>query len=151
MQKWAVFHLISKHSLNKISIVFSLWIIKEFEKGTSTAISSSPSPFNKASQKVLVLICLSAQEQGLRLSSSFKCLNSKVCKKLLPLWLFFRDTLVRMFRQDNRKQERAKLISFLAELPSILLDTTSLPSCGEYEKLRPHQLCVTVVLNLIHK
>ena len=36
MQKQAVFHLISKHSLNilmfKISFKFSLWIINEFEK-----------------------------------------------------------------------------------------------------------------------
>ena len=27
MQKWAVFHLISKHSLNIDSFVYSLWII----------------------------------------------------------------------------------------------------------------------------
>ena len=31
MQKWTVFHLISKHLLNMISFVFSLWIINEFE------------------------------------------------------------------------------------------------------------------------
>ena len=37
MQKWAVFYLISKHSLNKISFVFSLWIINKFEKTNSKA------------------------------------------------------------------------------------------------------------------
>ena len=32
MQKWAVFHLISKLSLNIVSFVFSSRIINEFEK-----------------------------------------------------------------------------------------------------------------------
>ena len=32
IEKIAVFHLISKHSLNITSFVFSLWIINEFEK-----------------------------------------------------------------------------------------------------------------------
>ena len=36
MQKQAVFHLISKHSLRKIPFVFSLWIINEFEKYRET-------------------------------------------------------------------------------------------------------------------
>ena len=31
MQKWAVFHLISKHSFN-LSFVFSRWIADKFEK-----------------------------------------------------------------------------------------------------------------------
>ena len=31
MQKWAVFHLISKHSLNIKFPLYSLWIINEFE------------------------------------------------------------------------------------------------------------------------
>ena len=40
MQKWAVFHLISKHSLNiNISFVFSLWIINEFEKFILTLLA----------------------------------------------------------------------------------------------------------------
>ena len=40
MQKWAAFHLISKHSLITSS-VFSLWIIDEFEKSKSYTNTSS--------------------------------------------------------------------------------------------------------------
>ena len=35
MQNWAVFQLISKHTLNIDSLVFSLWITNELEKAGS--------------------------------------------------------------------------------------------------------------------